>query len=273
MAEVMGVGVLAAETDIGWTGLAASLALIAFVIVLSIVQRLGLERSIAWSATRALAQLLAVGYALTFIIDPDRPVAFAWAWVALMVTVAAVTVQHRAREVPGIFPLALLGTGASAAVSLGVIFAFGIFPMEGKTVVPLAGMMIGNSMTATVVASRRIVAELTDKRGEVEARLALGQPWQQAARSYVREALRTAMLPVIEQTKVVGLISLPGAMTGLILAGVDPAEAVKIQAAIMYLILGSVATTTSVIGLGVTRRLFTADHRLVPRRRPVASGR
>jgi putative ABC transport system permease protein len=75
------------------------------------------------------------------------------------------------------------------------------------------------------------------------------------------------MLPTIEQTKVVGLISLPGAMTGLILGGVDPADAVKIQAAVMFLILGSVATTASVIGLGLTRRLFTADHRLVPLRR------
>jgi putative ABC transport system permease protein len=75
------------------------------------------------------------------------------------------------------------------------------------------------------------------------------------------------MLPAIEQTKVVGLISLPGAMTGLILGGVDPADAVKIQAAVMYLILGAVTTTASVIGLGLTRRLFTADHRLVPLRR------
>ena len=256
-----------AETDIGWTGLAASLVLLAFVVALSIVQRLGLERSIAWAAARALAQLLAVGYALTFIIDPDRPVAFAWAWVALMIAVAAITVSQRAREVPGILVLAMVGTGASAVVSLGVIFAFHIFPMEGKTVVPLAGMMIGNSMSATVVVARRIVAEMTDKRAEVEARLALGQPWQQASRPYVRASLRTAMLPTIESTKVVGLISLPGAMTGLILGGVAPADAVKIQAAVMYLILGSVTTTASVIGLGLTRRLFTADHRLVPLRR------
>jgi putative ABC transport system permease protein len=256
-----------AETAIGWTGLAASLVLVAFVVVLSFVQHLGLERSILWATVRALAQLLAVGYALTFIIDPARPVLFAWAWVALMITVAALTVSQRAPEVPRIFGLAVVGTGASALVSLGVIFGFHIFPMEGKTVVPLAGMMIGNSMSATVVAARRIVAELTEKRAEVEARLALGQPWQQASRPYVRASLRTAMLPTIEQTKVVGLISLPGAMTGLILGGVDPADAVKIQAAVMFLILGSVATTASVIGLGLTRRLFTADHRLVPLRR------
>jgi putative ABC transport system permease protein len=260
LTEVIGV----AETDIGWAGLAASLVLIVIVVVLSLVQHLGLERSVVWAATRAMVQLLLVGSALTFIIDPDQPLLYAWLWVLLMVVVAAITVQRRAREIPNVIPLAFAGTAASAIVSLGVIFGFHIFPMEARTIVPLAGMMIGNSMSATVVAARRIVGELTDKRAEVEARLALGQPWPVASRPYVREAIRTAVLPTIEQTKVVGLISLPGAMTGLILAGVDPVDAVKIQAAVMYLVLGSVATTASVIGLGLTRRLFTPDHRMVP---------
>jgi putative ABC transport system permease protein len=255
--------IAASATDIGWAGLAASLVLVLIACALSAVQHLGLERSIVWASTRALVQLLLVGVALTFIIDPDQPVLYAWLWVLLMIAVAAITVQRRAPEVPDVLPLAFAATAASAAVSLGVIFGFHIFPMEGRTVVPLAGMMIGNSMTATVVAARRIVVGLTDKRAEVEARLALGQPSHAASRPYVRDAIRTAVLPQIEQTKVVGLIALPGAMTGLILAGVDPVDAVKIQAAVMYLILGSVATTASVIGLGLSRRLFTPDHRMV----------
>ena len=250
-------------TDIGWFGLVASLALVAIVVALSIAQQLGLERTIVWTAARAMGQLLVVGAALGFVIDPDRPIVLAWAWVLLMVVIAAATVQRRTPEVRPILPLAFAGISASAVVSLGVIFAFHIFPMEGRTVVPVAGMMIGNAMAATVVAARRIVGELADKRAEVEARLALGQPWQTASRPYVRAALRTAVLPTIEQTKIVGLIALPGAMTGLILAGVDPVDAVKIQAAVMYLVLGSVATTASVVGLGLTRRLFTPDHRMV----------
>ena len=76
-------------------------------------------------------------------------------------------------------------------------------------------------------------------------------------------SLRTALIPQIETTKAVGLIVLPGAMTGLILAGVDPIDAVQVQAAVMYLVLGSVATTTAVMALGIRRRLFTRDHRLV----------
>ena len=124
-------------------------------------------------------------------------------------------------------------------------------------------MMIGNSMTSVVVAARRVTGELSDKRLEVEARLALGLSWKDASRPYLREAMRTAMIPQIESTKAVGLVFLPGAMTGLILAGVSPVDAVQVQLAIMYLILGSVATSVTVVAVGLTRQLFTDDSRLV----------
>lgn len=252
---------MSTTTDIGWTGVAASLLLVALAVGLSMWQGLRAERSILWAALRAGAQLLVVGSALTLVFA--QSVWLAWLWVAVMVVVAALTVRGRSPEVPSALWLSLVANAVVAAVSLGVIFGLRIFPVEAQAIIPLAGMMIGNSMAATVVVSRRVVAELREHRGEVEARLALGQPWNEAAKPYVREAMRTALMPQIESTKVVGLIALPGAMTGLILAGVAPADAVKVQLAVMFLILGSVASSVTVIGLGLTRRLFTADHRLV----------
>jgi putative ABC transport system permease protein len=249
-------------TDIGWVGLAASLVLVALAVGLSRWQGLGLEAPILWASARAGAQLLVVGWALVIVLDPDTPVALAWAWVAFMVVVAALTIRHRAAEVPGAFGIGLAAMTAVAVVSLGVIFGLGIFPAEPEAIVPLAGMMIGNSMSATVLSARRVVAEVHDRRLEVEARLALGLAWKEAARPHVRTALRTALTPQIEQTKAVGLIALPGAMTGLILAGVEPVDAVQVQLAVMYLILGSVATSVTVVGLGLARRLFTPDHQL-----------
>lgn len=249
--------------DVTWAGLAASLLLVIVAVGLSWWRGYGLERPILWASLRAIVQLLLVGLALTVIIDPDAPLWLSWAWVVFMVGFASVVVTRRAPEVPGLRPIALAATGAAAAVSLGVIFGFGIFPVEGRAIVPLAGMMIGNSMTATVVASRRVVGELSDKRAEVEARLALGQPWTVASRPYTRSAVRTALISQIETTKAVGLVFLPGAMTGLILAGVDPVDAVLVQAAVMYLILGAAATTVTVVSIGLTRKLFTPDHRLV----------
>jgi putative ABC transport system permease protein len=251
------------DAAIGWGGLALSLILVGVAIGLSLWQGLRLERDLLWATGRALAQLLAVGYVLVFLVDDDTPVAFAWGWVVVMVLVASVTVRRRAPEVPGIAWLTLAATSLSAALSLFVVFGLGVYPTVGRAVVPIAGMMIGNSIGSIVVAARRILGELADRRPEVEARLALGQPWQQASKPFVRSALRTAVTTQIESTKAVGLVFLPGAMTGLILAGADPVDAVLVQAAIMYLILGTVATNVVVIGLGLTRRLFTPDHRLV----------
>ena len=152
-----------------------------------------------------------------------------------------------------------LATGASLAVVLGL----GVFPTNGRTIVPIAGMIVGNSLSATVLVGRRIVAEFADKVLEIEARLALGLTNASAASPYLREAARTALVPQIETTKATGIVFLPGAMVGLILAGVDPIDAVRVQAAVMFLILGSVATTTSVVAVGLARRLITPDGRVV----------
>lgn len=250
-------------TEIGWGGLLASVVLVVVAVALSVARRIGLERSIVWAAARALVQLLLVGVALDLVFDASHPIWWAWLWVVAMVLFAADTVRRRSPEVPGAFTLSLAAFAAAAVVTLGVLFGFDVFPLEARALIPVAGMMVGNSMTSTVLAGRRVVDELRDKRDEVEARLALGLPSPDAARPYIRAALRTALIPQIETTKSVGLVFLPGAMTGLILAGVEPLDAVLVQAAVMYLVLGSVATTVTVVGLGAQRALFTRDHRLV----------
>ena len=250
------------QADIGLTGLALSGVLVAVALGLSMLRRLGVSRDLIVAALRALAQLLVVGAALVLVVDDDDPLVWTWIWVVLICCLAALVVKRRAPEVPAAGWLALLSFAAAAAMSLGVLFGLGIFAPTGRAIVPLAGVMVGNSMTATVVASRRIVAEARDHRDLIEAKLALGLSSAQAFAPHLREALRTALVPQIETTKTVGLIALPGSMTGLILAGVDPADAVRVQVAIMYLVLGSVATTTSVMALGLTRGIFSSDHRL-----------
>jgi putative ABC transport system permease protein len=256
------------NADIGWSGLAISLVLVAVAIALSFWRRLDLERGIAWASARALVQLLAVGVALDLVLEPGRTLAWSWLWILAMVVIAALVVRARAREVPQVFSLALAAFAAAATVTLGVLFGLGVFELDSRTLIPLAGLMLGNSMAATVLVARRVYEELRDKRAEVEARLALGLSSAEASRPHIRSALRTALIPQIETTKAVGLVVLPGAMTGLILAGAEPLDAVQVQAAVMFLVLGSVATTTVVVALGVRRRLFTPDHRLVRMERP-----
>lgn len=256
------------QGDVTFVGLGLSLILVAVAIALSVWRRLQLEWQMSWATARAIVQLLIVGGALALIIRPTTPLYWSWLWIAGMALFAADVVRRRTQEIPGIFGLALLAYLAAAAVTLTTLFGLGIFPLEARTLVPLGGMMVGNSMNATVLAARRVVEELRDKRGEVELRLALGHPSAAAARPYLAAALRTALVPQIETTKAVGFVFLPGAMTGLILAGTDPVDAVLVQAVVMFLVLGAAATTTTVIGIGLIRRLFTADHRLLPLPRP-----
>ena len=223
---------------------------------------LRLERDLITAALRAAAQLALLGIVLVAILTPGQPLILSWLWVAVMIVFAGWTVQRRVPAVPRIWLLSMGAFAASAFVTLGVLFGAGVFPVNSTTVVPLAGLMIGNSMTATVLVVRRVTTEFKDKRLEIEARLALGQPSSEAAKPYLREALRTALIPQIETTKAVGIVFLPGMMVGLLLAGVTPLDAVQAQLVIMYLVLGSVAVTTSVIALGLRRILFTPAHQL-----------
>ncbi len=248
---------------IGFGGVAASLVLVAVAVGLSVRDRLGLERSILWAATRAFVQLVAIGGALALVLADDAPVALSWLWVLGMIVVGSATIASRAKEVPGLFGIAAFALGTAVSLSLLVVFGLGIFPLEPRTIVPVTGMLLGNAIGATVLAARRTVIELREHQPQIEVRLSLGQGGPEAVRPHVREALRTAIGPQIEQTKIVGLIALPGTMTGLLLAGVEPLDAVLVQTAVMFLILGSVAVTSVIIGRGVARKLLTRDHRLV----------
>jgi putative ABC transport system permease protein len=251
-----------ASVDIGLAGLAASGILVGVAVGVSLWRHLGLERSLLWAALRALVQLLLVGWALQLVVDPDDSLWWSALWLVVMLGFAGWTTARRAPEVPSILLLSLLSYASAGLVTLGVLFGFGVYEFEGRTIVPLAGMVVGNSLAATVLVCRRLLAEATDQRGVIEGRLALGLSSAEAFQPNLRESLRTALVPQIETTKAVGIVVLPGAMVGLILGGADPAEAVKVQLSVMYLVLGSVATTTAVISLGISRKLFTPGQQL-----------
>jgi putative ABC transport system permease protein len=254
------------QGDIGLAGLAASGILVAVAVAISLWRQLGLARSLLWASFRALVQLLLVGWVLQFVVDPDDPLYWSALWIISMIMFASWTTSRRARDVPHVLALSLVSNFAAAVVVLGVLFGFQIYDFEGRTLVPLAGMVIGNSLAATVLVSRQLLIAADEQRDLIEGRLALGLSASDAYKPHLRQALRTALVPQIETTKAVGIVFLPGAMVGLILAGVAPTDAVKVQISVMYLVLGSVATTTAVMSLGISRELFTPAQQL--RRRP-----
>jgi len=256
-------------TDIGYAGLAASLVLVGVVVVLSLWQHLGVERTVVAAVARALVQLLIVGVALDLVLDEDRSLVWSWLWVAVIVVTAALTVRHRAPEVPGIGWSALAAYVLALGTCLTVVFGLDVFPLEARTLVPVAGMIVGNSMRSAVVTARNLADLLSARRADIEARLALGMSGRDALRPSLRSAIRLGLLPQVDATRTVGLVALPGTMTGLILAGVDARDAVLVQAALLFLILGSAAIAVTVVGLWTARWAVTPDQRFVHVDRPV----
>jgi putative ABC transport system permease protein len=247
---------------IGWSALAGSLVFVLLSVLLTRAVHLSLERSIVVAVARSLVQMLIVGAALVPIVDPDTPLAWSWLWVAGIIVFASLTVARRAPEVPGMFTVALAAHTAVAVVGLSIVYGLSVFELEGRTLVPVAGMVVGNSMKGAVVAANRVAEAVAEHRPEIEAGLALGMTTRAASRRFVRSALRTAISPQIEQTAALGLVFLPGAMTGLILAGADPLGAVRAQLALMYVILAGVVIAATATGIGAIGRLSTPDQRL-----------
>ena len=251
------------QAVVGWGALAASLVFVLVAVALTGRQHLGLGRPILVALVRSLVQMALVGLALVPVLDPDTPLVWSLLWVAAIVVFASITVARRAPQVPGLIRVAAGAMVLVAVTGLGVIYGLRIFPLQGRTLVPVAGMVIGNSMNAAVVGATRVATALADQRAEVEAGLALGMTPGQASRRVVRGALRTAMTPQVEQTAGLGLIVLPGTMTGLLLAGASPFEAVRTQLALMYVILAGVVIAATVAGLGTLRQLTTADQTIL----------
>ncbi len=247
------------QSDLDVWAVLASLSLVGAAIGVSAWRGLGLERTIGWAATRAAVQLLLAGFVLALAFDSQF---LTWVWVLAMVTYSAEVVRQRSSGGHKIRAIALLAIGGSTGVSLLVVCGLGVLDFTPVGLIVTAGITIGNTMPATVLAVTRTNEYLVTGRGELEAMLALGFSRGQVAKVVGAIVARSALIPQIERTKVVGLIALPGAMTGLLLAGVEPLQAVLIQLVVMYLVLGSVTTSVLFVTMASAGSLMTADLRV-----------
>ncbi len=247
----------------------ASFVLVALAMGLARWMRLGLERDLVVAAVRAAVQLLAVGFVLSALFDSSLARIWAWVWLGFMLVVSTRVVVHRARHhIQYLGSIAVVVLGGSAAIAIAVTFGFGVIEFDPISLVVVTGITIGNAMPSTVLGVNQAVTLARDHVGEIEAVLSLGFDRQMVTRYLAPRAARAALIPQIERTKVVGLIALPGAMTGLLLAGVDPVDAVVIQLIVMYLILGAAAVCVVSVVAAVSRAAVTADLRAAPWTQP-----
>ena len=246
-------------------GALAAFTLVLLAVGISYSQRLGLGRDITVASIRAAAQLGLVGFIFLWIFESGYALAGAWLWVLFMVANASRIVAKRARfDIPRLSATTVSAVSASAGLSLIVTFGFGVIDFTPVSLVVIAGITIGNAVPAAVLAAKQSVHLCRDRHADLESLLALGFDQRQVVRFMAPQAAKMAITPQIERTKVVGLIALPGAMTGLLLAGVGPLEAVGVQVLVMFLVLATVSVCVMSVTTTVVRGAITADSRPAP---------
>jgi putative ABC transport system permease protein len=245
--------------------LALSAGLLLVVWLLSWRLRLGLGRDLVIAGARMVVQLLLVGLILGWVFSLQSP----WLVLGIALAMTFLAAQSAAQRSPRRYHLLLLDSFVAILTSSFLVTGVAldaILRIEPwylpQYVVPVLGMVLGNSLTGVSLATERFTSTLATERDRVESLLALGAPRREAVRGPQREALRAGLIPTINSMAVMGVVSLPGMMTGQILAGADPSMAVRYQIVIMF-VIACATTLACVLWLELAfRRLFDSQHRL-----------
>jgi putative ABC transport system permease protein len=252
---------VSATVDITLGEVAAALALVAIAAAVSLWRRAELESDLGIAVLRSFLQLSAVGYVIQAIFDSDSLWLVALL-LAAMVAFGAATARSRAKAVPGALGPIVLALSLAAGITLGLILVLGVFEAEPRYLVPVGGMVIGNSMTAAAVALNRLADEVSGQARRLEATLALGATARQAAAGLVTRSLRSGLIPLIDSTKTTGVVFFPGTMVGMLVAGAEPFDAVRLQLILLWVLLGAVSLTALIATALGYRGFFTDAHQL-----------
>lgn len=246
----------------GLARVAAAIVLVIIAMAISRWRQADLEKDMMVAVVRSFVQLIAIGYALEFIFGQDS-VWWTLLVLAVMTAVAGRTAGQRGSDIPNATAVALAAITGGSILTLGTLVALRVFAFEPQTIIPIGGMVIGNAMTTAALVMKRLATDYNNQQNQIETALALGATSQQASQPQLRQALQSAMIPIIDTTKTVGLIKLPGAMTGMILAGASPLEAVQLQMIVMYMLVGASAFTGLIAAFLTFRQFFTPTHQLI----------
>jgi putative ABC transport system permease protein len=242
-----------------------ALGMMAIAIGLSSWQRLGLEIQLAIATGRTVVQLLVVGYVLAVIFALNNPIPVVGV-LLVMLTIATITARHRiGKKIPRLIPVVFGAMFFSTALTLGYTTLLIIQPRtwyEPQYLVPLAGIVLGNAMNGAAIAGERLVSTISSSRLEIETHLSLGATPQQSVANYRKEAIRAGLIPTLNQMMIVGVVTLPGMITGQLLSGVDPLNAASYQILIMFMIAFANLITTVLVTQGITHQFFNAQAQL-----------
>ena len=243
-----------------------ALGLMAIAIGLSAWQRLGLTWDLTLATGRTILQLVVVGYVLAIVFELKNPVVVL-AMLGVMSLVATIVARNRiSRTIPAITPIVASSMLTGMLLTLVYTLLFVIQPRtwyDPQFLIPLGGIVLGNAMNAAAIAGERLVSTLTSSQLEIETHLSLGATPQQAVARYRRDAIKAGLIPTVNTMMVVGLVTLPGIMTGQLLSGVPPLVATSYQMVIMFMLAFATLVTTLLLTWGICRQFFNTAGQLI----------
>lgn len=251
--------------ELDWIRVTWAAGLVILAVGISRWQKLGLEWNLAIASVRTLLQLIVVGYVLSVVFALQRP----WAVLGIflvMLSVATLVARNRISKSLSRLPVWLGSTlFFSTAITLGYINAFVIRPdrwYEPQYVIPLAGILLGNAMNASAISGERFVSLVKSHYLSIETLLSLGAEPHQAIARYRQEAVQAGMIPIINSMMIVGIVKLPGIITGQILSGVSPFNASLYQIVIMFMLAFTDLVATLLTLQGLYRQCFNSSAQL-----------
>jgi len=242
--------------------LALSMGLVLVAIIVSYREKLALEKDILWSICRAVVQLVVVGYVLKSIFNVNNAL-LTLLMVLFICFNAAYNAQKRSKYISHAFTSSFIAITTGAGLTLAVLIFSGAITFTPMQVIPISGMIAGNAMIAVGLCYNNLGQRFSSQQQQIQEKLSLGATPKVASQHLIRESIRASLIPTVDSAKTVGLVSLPGMMSGLIFAGVDPVKAIKYQIMVTFMLL-STASLSSIIACYLTyRKFYNSRHQLV----------
>jgi putative ABC transport system permease protein len=252
----------AGVVQIGWLELVLATGFVLLTGALSLALGLGLTKDLGIATARTYAQLLALGFVLRWVFGVNQW----WLVIGLLLLMSGMAARIILKRAPDA-PKGLWSASFFSMVVTGFIVTFAVTALivrvqpwwEARYVIPIGGMVLGNSMTGIALALERVFADLDARREELLALTALGASVPEAGHASVVTAIRAGLIPTIASMAAVGIVFIPGMMTGQILAGADPLEASKYQIVVMLMVASATAVGSILAVLLSYRRRFSAE--------------
>ena len=212
--------------------------LVAIPVFISYKDKLDLEKEIIFSMIRAIVQLLIVGYLLNFIFGLEKPI-FTIILIIVMVFNAALNTRKKKEIIENQLFISFISILIGTSITLGVLVLSKAIKFIPSEIIPVAGMVVSNSMVALSLAYKNLINSYKNNGTAVEIKLALGANTKDASQDIIRESIKLSIMQSIDSAKTLGIVSLPGMMTGLILGGASPLLAVKFQIMVTFMMISS----------------------------------